>query len=121
MNIILVDDERVQLDTLKRGLRSLGHQVFEAQSVSGALDRLAKIGDNIDMLITDYKMPGRNGLDLIREVHAGYGHILVILMTAFGDKTMLAEAFQNHRCDGFIEKPFTLEDLTAEIDHTRHL
>jgi len=83
MNILLVDDEQFQIDTIKRGIRIHGHQVFAARSGEEALKYLEENHDESTLVITDYYMPGMNGITLLKSIREQYGDLPVILMTAF--------------------------------------
>ncbi len=113
MNILIVDDERDQLESLRRGLRSESHQTVEALNAEAALYAL-KSSPSIDLVLTDYSMPGMDGLWLLERIRENYGDLPVILMTAFGDKHLVVQALQNH-CNGYLEKPFSLLQLLGEI------
>ncbi|MCG2777518.1 MAG: response regulator [Desulfobacterales bacterium] len=115
MNILVVDDEKVQIETLRRALRSKGYQVFEALNAIEALDQLESMTYRIDMVLTDYIMPGKDGIELLKKIREKYGELPVIIMTAYGEKEMLIDALRN-RCDGFIEKPFNVDQLIGEIE-----
>jgi signal transduction histidine kinase len=118
MNILVVDDELVQLESLNRGLRSKGCRVLKALSAREALDLLDNDADSIDMIITDYAMPLMNGLQLLDDVRKNHGDLEVIMMTAYGCKDLVIEAL-HHQCSGFIEKPFTLDQLMQEIERVQ--
>jgi CheY-like chemotaxis protein len=116
MKILVVDDDMVQLESLRRGLRSKGYQVLEALSAEDALNRITHSHTNkIDLVLSDYLMPGMNGIELLKKIREDYGPLPVILMTAYGEKDLIIEALHN-RCNSFIEKPFTLEQLMQEIE-----
>lgn len=119
MNILVVDDDMVQLQTLRRGLRSKGYQVLEALSAEDALNRFThSTVATIDLVLSDYLMPGMNGIELLKNIREHYGPLPVILMTAYGEKDLVIEALRN-RCDSFIEKPFTLDQLMQEIERVK--
>jgi DNA-binding NtrC family response regulator len=115
MRILVVDDEIMQLQNLKIGLHTEGHSVVTAQSVDEALDQVKK-ADAVpfDLIITDYLMPDISGMDLLKALREKEPFIPVILMTAYGKKDLVIEAMQ-HQCSGFIEKPFSLEQMAIEI------
>ena len=116
MNILVVEDDKVQLESLRRGLRNKGHQVLEALSAEEALNRFTHSNmTKIDLVLSDYVMPGLNGIELLKRIRENHGSLPVILMTAYGEKDLVIEALRN-RCDSFLEKPFTLDQLIQEIE-----
>jgi DNA-binding NtrC family response regulator len=115
MNILVVDDEEVQIQSLKRVLRSKGYQVFKALNAIQALEQLNAMTYRIDMVLTDYVMPGKDGIELLKKIREKHGELPVIIMTAYGEKGVLIDAIRN-RCDGFIEKPFNADQLINEIE-----
>jgi len=120
MNILIVDDERDQVESLARGLRKQKFFVLEAHGSQEALEHLESPSNRVDMVITDYAMPDMDGLELLKEIRSRYDYIPVIIMTAYGNKDLIIEAIRNS-CDSFIEKPFTLDGLLTEIDRVREV
>lgn len=119
MNILLVDDESVQLQSLKRGLRNIGYETTEALNAEDAYELVIDNSNMIDMVITDYDMPCMNGIEFLRKIRAKkINNLPVIMMTAYGEKKLIIEALRN-RCDSFIEKPFTLDQLICEINRAK--
>ena len=118
MNLLVVDDEKDQLESLRRGLRSKGYRVLEALAAGEALEHLKRKDNEIGMVLLDYAMPGMNGMELLENIRKAYGSLPVIIMSAYAEKNMLFEALHNH-CDGFIEKPFTLNRLVQEIERVK--
>lgn len=116
--VLIVDDKRVQLKTLGRGLRTRGYRVVEALSGREALDHLGG-GLAIDIVLTDYAMPEMNGIVLLKKIRENNKTIPVIIMTAYGDKDLVIEAM-HHRCTGFIEKPFDMDELLKVICQQDH-
>lgn len=115
MNVLVVDDETVQVESLARGLRHRGYQVLEALSAEEALKHLSDNHSKIDLVLLDYIMPGMNGIELLRNIRENYGFLPVIMMTAYGEKNLVIDALYN-RCDSFMEKPFDLDELIREIE-----
>ena len=114
MNILVVDDEAIQVETLRRGLIAKGFRVLEALNAEEALRHLSGETEQIDMVLTDYTMPGMNGIDLLKTIRQKHAFLPVIVMTAYGEKKEVVESF----CDphnGFLLKPFTLDNLVQEI------
>jgi DNA-binding NtrC family response regulator len=119
MNILVVDDEAVLLESIRIGLESNGHRVFEAHNAQEALDQLYFEGHRIDLVATDYLMPTMNGIDLLKEIRRSYPTLPVIIMTGYADKNMVIEALRN-RCNSVIEKPFAPDELASEIERVKH-
>jgi DNA-binding NtrC family response regulator len=113
--ILVVDDKRVQLKTIRRGLRTKGYQVVEAISGKEALDHLVK-HNHIDIVLTDYAMPEMNGIELLKKIRKKNKTIPVIIMTAYGDKSLVIEAM-HYQCNGFIDKHFDMDELLEEINN----
>ncbi|MBC2693874.1 MAG: response regulator [Desulfobacteraceae bacterium] len=115
MNILVVDNNAVWLETLKRGLKISGHEVMEAMSANEALMNLSNPNTPcIDLVLTDYVMAEMNGIELLKEIRKNFGSLPVVIMTAYVEKVLLIDAFRNH-CNGFIEKSFTLDQLMRKI------
>lgn len=112
--ILLVDDEPAQLNSLRIRLLSNGYHTVEASDGPAALHQLCSLQISIDVVVTDYSMPGMSGIELLKRIRALPKSPPVILMTAYGEKTLLIEALRS-RCDGYLEKPFAIEALIQEI------
>jgi DNA-binding NtrC family response regulator len=113
LEILIIDDERDLLESLRRGLRCLHHKTREVTSADAALNVL-QASSSIDLVITDHTMPGMSGMELVEWIHREKADLPVIIMTAFGDKNMVIRILKN-RWSGYIEKPFTLKELIEEI------
>jgi DNA-binding response OmpR family regulator len=113
-NILLVDDEPKVAFFLRKALErsALSHRVSVAHSGQAALDRLREAP--IDLLITDLRMPDINGLELIQEVRSLSPETRTILMTAYGNDEVKAEA-RRLETSRYITKPFNLKDLTEAV------
>jgi len=118
MKILVVDDEIDEVESLSRGLRSKGHHVLQALNAQEALNHIHNDSNRIDLVITDWAMPMMNGMELLRDIRKNHGNLPVIMMTAYGRKDLIIDALRN-RCDCFIEKPFTLEQLLNEIERAK--
>lgn len=118
MNILVVDDETAMANSLRIGLESRGYWAFKAYSGQQAIDLLAHGGDRIDLVVADYMMPAMNGLELIVALHDISPTLPTMIMTAHAEKNLVIEALKL-RCDGFIEKPFRLDQLVEEIERIR--
>lgn len=115
--ILIVDDEQVMLESLKIGLQVKGYEVITALSGKEALVYFTVGDSRIDLIITDYVMPGMTGIELVGTIRKKFRYLPAMLMTAYGKKKLVVEALRNH-LDSYIEKPFTNEELLAEIEKT---
>ena len=118
MNVLIVDDEIVQIENLRIGLSSRGHHVYQALNGHEALSLIENDVNPIDVVITDYAMPEINGLELLQNIRWKHDNLPVILMTAYGHRDLILDALRN-QCNGFIDKPFTLDQLLHEIDRVK--
>ncbi len=110
--ILVVDDEENICRLLERYLTRLGHQVETARNVPDAVGLLA---DGVfDLVLTDLRLPGPSGLDLLVEVRTRCPGTRLIMMSAHGDISSAAAAIERG-IDHFIIKPFELEDLGNRI------
>jgi DNA-binding NtrC family response regulator len=119
--ILIADDEQTLVFFLRRELSEAGLNcmVDVVDSGEDALTRLAF--DEYQVLITDLKMPGINGLTLAAVARSLHPTIGIILMTAYGSREVEAEAEQL-MVDGYLTKPFhtgRLCDMVEKILHTQ--
>ena len=108
-SILVVDDEDTIRRMIKRILLVKGYEVFEACDSDEALVFLKN--QTVDLLITDYFMPGMNGLDLLIETSKLYPDMERIMITGLGEKDLYLEAINKGSIFSVIEKPILPEDL----------
>jgi DNA-binding NtrC family response regulator len=111
MNILVVDDEAAVRFTLGEILEERGYTVRKADSVNNATSQLV----GIDVVISDYSMPGRTGLDMIDESMANDPSVPVLMLTAHGNEKIAAAAIKRGAYD-YITKPFDIDELLAVIE-----
>ena len=114
MQVLVVDDDRDQVKSLCLGLRSRGIKALESFNGNQALSQLSVISSDIDAVITDYVMPGINGVDLLKAITKTYSGIPVIMISANGNDKLIQEALY-HGCERFFEKPIDIERLVQEV------
>jgi len=110
--ILIVDDEKNYLVVLEALLSAEGYETMTAQNANDAL-RLVDESD-LDLVLTDMKMPGLSGMDLLVEVKKRKPEVPVIMMTAYGTIEMAVEAMKKHAYD-YVTKPFQNEELKLSI------
>jgi DNA-binding NtrC family response regulator len=111
-SILVVDDESEIREGLVALLSSEGYSVTEAETGEEGLARLEE--HPFDLLLLDVSLPDRNGIDLLREIHARDPHLSKILITAFGSIDMARAAFKNGAQD-YITKPWSNDELLAQV------
>jgi two-component system NtrC family response regulator len=110
--ILIVDDEKNYLVVLEALLSPEGYEIVTTDSGQEAL-RLFR-GSDIDLVITDMKMPGMSGMELLEACKATNGDVPVIMMTAFGTIEMAVEAMKKNAFH-YITKPFQNEQLKVTV------
>ena len=113
MKILVVDDEALIRDMIKRGLSQMGgFSVEVAQSGPEAIEKVEK--DVFDLVLTDLKMPEMDGLELLKTIKGTRPEIMVIMMTAHGSIETAVEAMKIG-ADDYITKPIDFNDLLLHI------
>jgi two-component system NtrC family response regulator len=110
--ILIVDDEKNYLVVLEALLSPEGYEIMTADNARAAL-RLIEESD-LDLILTDMKMPGMNGMELLEHCKRIKPEVPVIMMTAYGTIEMAVEAMKKHAYD-YITKPFQNEELKVTI------
>jgi signal transduction histidine kinase/CheY-like chemotaxis protein len=110
VRVLLVDDDSAVREVTASILQDLGYGVVEAASGGAALDLLDQPQTKIDLLLIDFAMPGMNGAEVAREVHARRPELPVLFVTGFADTDALAGGD-----DEILRKPFVEKDLAAKL------
>ncbi len=110
--ILIVDDEKSMRDFLKILLTKEGYQVMAAGDGEQALSLLSK--NSIDLVISDIRMPGISGLELLARMRDGGDNIPVIMITAFASPNDAVQAMKNGAYD-YISKPFNVDEIKSVI------
>ena len=110
--ILIVDDEKNYLLVLEALLGPEGYEILTCDNAKESL-RLIRESD-LDLVITDMKMPGMNGIELLEECKKAKPHLPVIMMTAYGTIELAVEAMKKQAHD-YITKPFQNEELKLTV------
>src|SRR2546429_3789620 len=110
--ILVVDDERSMRELLAIVLRREGYEVMLAESGKAAVDLLER--EQIDLLISDIKMPDLSGVDVLRAAKRIDQDILGIMITAFASTETAVEAMRLGACD-YLSKPFDVDLLRMKV------
>ena len=108
--ILVIDDEASIRDLCARVLTRAGFQVASAGSGEEGLAHLAR--EPVDLIVTDIRMPGLSGLDVLDRAKAAHPEVRVILITGFGTPQTLDRARQAG-ADRILTKPFNPAELVA--------
>ncbi|NTV49938.1 MAG: transporter substrate-binding domain-containing protein [Geobacteraceae bacterium] len=114
VKILVVDDEEMILNVSTAMLEQLGYKTLAAASGEEALAIFSRDGDSIDIVLLDQVMPGMDGVTVFKELRAIRPDIKVLLASGFSQQEV-SERFTGLALNGFIPKPFTLNNLTAEL------
>lgn len=112
--ILVVDDDPPMLQVLEKVLAGEGARVVCARHGRDALEILSKPLKNIDLLITDLRMPSASGLTLLSEARTLFPKLPVIVLTAFASPFVKNECFRQGAA-AFLEKPFDSQMLLQAV------
>ncbi len=110
--ILIVDDSPNTLEVLQRNLTASGYQVFTAPGVSEAIEILGKT--QLDLVITDLKMPNISGMDLVRHIRENFRDTEVMMITGYPSIEGAVEAIKTG-AEEFLAKPFTDTELLSAV------
>jgi excisionase family DNA binding protein len=108
--ILVVDDEQAVRDLLSKTLTMADYDVDSADDGPSAIDKMRAV--EYDLLITDLKMPGMDGLSVIREARKLVSDLRVIIITGYSTEASAIEAI-NLGVSGYLTKPFRLPRILA--------
>jgi two-component system response regulator AtoC len=108
--ILVADDEQNLRRVLVALLRRDGYEVVQAATGLEAIERLA----DVDVVITDLRMPGADGMEVLRAASKNHPHVPVIMITAYGSVGQAVEAIKAGAFD-YIEKPFEQDSIRSII------
>jgi len=111
--ILVAEDEPTLREGIATAFRDRGWQVEEAADGETAIARLEQ--EVYDVLVTDYKMPGRSGLEVVKRCKMLNESTVALMMTAFGTVESAVDAMKAGTFD-YVLKPFDLEELEMKVE-----
>ncbi len=112
--ILLVDDEQMILDVGQSMLEKLGYKVTISKGGEKTIEWIKNMGNEIDLVILDMIMPGIDGEEVFDYIQSTCPDLPVLLSSGY-TLDGKAEAIMQKGCSGFIQKPFTLSELSRQI------
>ena len=113
--ILVVEDEAAQRALLADILVSAGYRVGTSATAEAALETLERA--SVDLVLSDWKLPGRDGMELFREVHARWPEVAFVIVTAYGTIARAVEAVRAG-ADDYLPKPFEREALLLSVERS---
>lgn len=117
IKVLVADDSGTMRKIIIRSLNAVGvSDIQEAADGSEAVDRFQQ--DTFDLVLTDWNMPGKTGLEVLKFIRGTGSKVPVVLITTEGEKTRVLEAVQAGVSD-YLVKPFEADTLRAKLE--KHL
>lgn len=110
--ILIVEDDDVQREAIRAVLESAGHEVVDSNSCEQALEHVK--GGKFDLMVTDIRLPGQSGIELVRLVRAVDPSLCAIAVTLYADIDAAVHAMREGAID-FVAKPFHPSELLAAV------
>jgi len=111
--IFLVDDDEGSREAMRRALARMGYDVKPFEKAAEALERI-EAGDSVDVVISDVRMPGMDGYELLRRVRAARPALPFLLVTAYADVDDAVSALQEG-ADDYLTKPVKMQELRRRV------
>jgi two-component system, chemotaxis family, chemotaxis protein CheY len=114
MKVLVADDSGIMRKIIIRSLNSVGvSDIVEAADGQEAID--AYQATPVDLILTDWNMPNKSGLDVVKEIRARGSSVPIIMVTTEAQKGQVISAIQAGVND-YLTKPFEADDLRAKLD-----
>ena len=118
MSVLVVDDNRGTRNALDLWLARLGFDSILCCDAEEGLRRLTETmgrGDPVEVILTDYLLPGQSGLEFIQDCRSLFPDLKVVLISGYLDEKLRLKAMELPNCR-FLAKPFTSEDLRLILE-----
>jgi len=113
LSVLVIEDNRTMREGLEISLKQMGLEVCCFDNGAAALDQLGK--RSYDLLVTDYKLPGMDGLEVLKRARTLCPGVDMILITAYGSVDLAVSAMKQGACD-FLTKPFDSDVLKVRVE-----
>jgi DNA-binding NtrC family response regulator len=110
--ILIVEDDEIFLRPLQRSVEVAGYEVLLAPSGEDAIDLLKR--EDVDVVLTDKRLPGMDGVEVVRRVKAEHPDLAVVIMTAYGTIESAVESVRLGAAD-YLVKPFEVAELLIVV------
>lgn len=112
MRLLIVDDEKDALSDISEALKPAGYEITTCNDPFCAYELY--LSEKFDVVISDVRMPGLTGIELLQKIHEFDPHAIVIIITAYGDLPTAVAAINNHAYS-FFGKPVNFEELITVL------
>lgn len=112
--IFVVDDDDGSREAMAKALARVGHVVRQFPAAEDALERL-RAGDPVDVVVSDVRMPGMDGYELLRHVRSLRPELAFLLVTAYGEVRDAVAAITEEGADDYLTKPVEMQELRKRV------
>ena len=112
-SVLYVDDERANLAAFRAAFRQ-DFDVHVAHSPEEAIEQLSSF--HVDVMITDQRMPGMTGIDLVRVTKETHPEVVMMILTGFADHEVVMEALNEGLVFRFFEKPWSKQLIARDVE-----
>lgn len=113
MKILIAEDEKITSDTLKEILRSAGYDIDFAFDGEEAMKKVKET--DFDLVLLNIVMPKIEGYEVLRQIKEIYPKLPVVFVSGKGDAEKIAESISKYKLNGFIEKPFSPDQVLEMV------
>jgi len=117
LNVLIVDDSSTMRKIVQRNLKQTGLDLGEIFQAGDGQEGLAVLNEQtVNLVLSDWNMPNMDGLGMVQAIRANeaWNHIQIIMITTEGGEAKVEEAVASG-ANGYVKKPFTADDLEAEL------
>lgn len=115
MKILLVDDSAFMRNLIKNALKEGNHEFNEAGSAEEGVKKYAEF--HPELVFMDIVMPGKTGIDALREIKAADTNARVVMCTSVGGQQKIIDDAVSAGASDFVTKPFKAEELITIVSH----